>query len=67
VSATTLFVAVLAGAVGVGYFLYGKRQSRMVPMLAGAALCVVPYFIRSVLLLLLACLALLASPFLLDF
>jgi hypothetical protein len=66
-SPTTLFIAVLAGAIGVGYFVYGKKQSRMVPMLAGAALCVIPYFIGSIVALLLTCLALLVSPFVLDF
>jgi hypothetical protein len=65
-SAATLSIAVLAGAVGVGYFVYGKRQSRMVPMLAGAGLCVIPYFVANVAALLLVCLVLLASPFVLD-
>ncbi len=59
-----LLVTVVAGAFGVGYFVYGKKQAEAVPLLAGAALCVVPYFIDSLLVLILVCAALLAAPFL---
>ena len=39
---TGLWVGVLAGAVGMGYFIYGKRQAKYVPMIAGVLLCVYP-------------------------
>jgi hypothetical protein len=63
-SPTALFIDVIVGAVGVGYFVYGRKQARMAPMLSGAALCVVPYFVGNIWLLLLVCAALLAAPFL---
>jgi len=61
---TALFIDLIAGALGVGYWIYGKKESRMAPMLAGAALCVVPYFVGNVWLLLVVCAVLLAAPFL---
>ena len=45
----TLTIGILTGAIGVGYFMYGKRQTKFVPLIAGMALCVYPYFVDSVL------------------
>jgi len=63
----TLTIGILAGAIGVGYFMYGKRQTKFVPLIAGMALCVYPYFVDSVLWLVVIGIALMAAPFLLDF
>ena len=63
----TLTIGILAGAIGVGYFMYGKRQTKVVPLIAGMALCVYPYFVDSVLWLCLIGAALLAAPFVIDF
>ena len=63
----SLLVGVIAGAVGMGYFIYGKRQTRIVPMVAGALLCIYPYFLDSLLWLCLIGLLLIAAPFLLDY
>ena len=49
------------------YFVYGKRQAKLVPMIAGLLLCVYPYFIDSVLWLSVVGLALLIAPFVIDF
>ena len=64
---TTLAIGILTGAVGMGYFIYGKRQTKFAPLLAGMMLCVYPYFIDSVLWLVVIGVALMAAPFLLDF
>ena len=40
---------IIAGAIGAGYFVYGKRQMKPVPMAAGVLLCIYPYFTDSVL------------------
>ena len=40
---TTLMVAVLFSSIGAGYFVYGKKQRQVVPLLTGLALCVYPY------------------------
>ena len=50
-----------------GYFLYGKRQAKYVPMLAGVLLCVYPYFVESLLALSVIGLLLVAAPFLIDY
>ena len=63
----TLTIGILAGAIGVGYFMYGKRQTKFVPLIAGMALCVYPYFVDSVLWLVVIGVVLMAAPFLLDF
>jgi len=63
----SLWVSVLAGAIGMGYFIYGKRQAKYVPMIAGVLLCVYPYFVESMLALSLIGLVLIAAPFLIDY
>ncbi len=60
---TTLIIGGVAGIFGAAYFIYGKKQQRPVPLLAGALLCVLPYFIGDMTVLLLVCVALLAAPF----
>ena len=64
---TTLAIGILTGAIGVGYFMYGKRQTKFVPLLAGMALCVYPYFVDSALWLVIVGVVLLAAPFVIDF
>ena len=60
---TRLIVGIITGAIGAGYFIYGKRQSRAIPMLSGAGLCAIPYFVDNIAILLLACVALIVAPF----
>ena len=62
----SLIVGVIAGAIGMGYFIYGKRQIRIVPMVAGALLCVYPYFVDNLLWLSLIGLVLVVAPFVID-
>jgi hypothetical protein len=66
-SATSLFFGIMAGAVGMAYFIYGKRQARAVPMVAGIVLSIYPYFTDSLLWLTAIGLALVAAPFLIDY
>jgi hypothetical protein len=63
----TLVIGILAGAIGVGYFMYGKRQTKFAPLLCGMALCVYPYFVDSVAWLVVIGAALMAAPFVIDF
>lgn len=64
-NSSTLITSLLFGAIGTGYFLYGWRQKHGMALLAGVALCAVPYFISSTLLLVLVGLGLMALPFVL--
>ncbi len=46
-SSTLLLWGVFVSSIGFGYFLYGKKQKAVVPLVCGIALMVVPYFISS--------------------
>ena len=61
--AATLIWGMLFGAAGIGFFVYGKRQQAIVPLFAGIALCVFPYFISNVYVLVLVGVALMALPY----
>jgi len=61
-----LIVGIFTGALGVGYFIYGKRQAKFVPLIAGMLLCVYPYFVDGVGWLIAIGVALAAAPFLID-
>ena len=65
-SASTLFVGVLSGAVGLSYFIYGKKQERIAFLAAGVGLCVYPYLVSGLVLQILIGLGLAAVPFLID-
>ena len=66
VTPTSLLNGIVTSALGVGYFLYGKRQARFAPLLAGLLLCVYPYFVDSVVWLVVIGVALAAAPFFID-
>ncbi len=65
--AATLFIGVLASAFGMAYLIYGRRQGKFAPAIAGAGLCVFPYFIDSWVWLCVVGGALLIAPFLVEF
>ena len=52
----------LFGAIGMGYFIYGKRQSSLLPLLCGVGLMIFPYFVSGTLWMLLIGGALMAAP-----
>ncbi|HSI52133.1 MAG TPA: hypothetical protein VLA61_28025 [Ideonella sp.] len=62
-STATLLLSVLFGAIGSGYFLYGRKQRAVVPLLCGLALIVMPYFIPNAALLVVAGVAVSAIPY----
>jgi len=58
---------IFAGAFGVAYIVYGRRQTKLVPVISGLLLCVYSYFIESWVWLSLVGAVLLAAPFVIDF
>ena len=40
-----LLWGVLFSGIGVGFFIYGRRQGRTVPLVSGLVLMIFPYFI----------------------
>ena len=58
-----LIASIFLGIIGSGYFMYGKKAHRPVPLVSGVLLCVFPYFIDSFLWTMVIGVALLAAPF----
>lgn len=44
---TQLLLGVLFGSIGLGYFLYGKKQKVVIPFVCGIILMTYSYFIES--------------------
>ena len=63
VDMTSLFLAVLFGSVGLGFFMYGRKQSAIVPLVCGVTLMIYPYFISNVILLVVVGIVLMAIPY----
>jgi hypothetical protein len=53
----------LFGSVGLGYFIYGRRQQAAAPLVAGVALMVLPYLVSNVYLLIPLAVGLIALPY----
>jgi len=45
----SIFWGLLFGSIGAGFFIYGKKQGKPVPLLCGIALAVFPYFVSNLL------------------
>jgi len=58
-----LLWGLLFSSIGLGFFIYGKKQSAAVPLLTGVALMVFPYFVANVYLLVAIGVALIALPY----
>jgi hypothetical protein len=43
----TLWWGVVFGSIGLGFFIFGKRQGAPVPLACGMLLMVFPYFVSS--------------------
>jgi len=43
---TELWLGFLFSSVGFGFFLYGKKQHKIIPLCVGLGLCVFPYMIQ---------------------
>jgi hypothetical protein len=48
VNANSLLASVVIGSIGLGFFLYGKKQRRAPHLAAGILLMVYPYFVPGV-------------------
>jgi hypothetical protein len=60
-----LFASLFWGSVGGGYWIYGKKQREMMPMIGGVAMILVSYFVNSWLLMSLLSIALMVAVYLL--
>jgi hypothetical protein len=64
---STFIIGIITGTLGVAYIVYGRRQTKFVPLIAGLSLCVYSYFVDSVVWLCVIGALLLAAPFVIDF
>ena len=62
-NASSLFWGVIFGAIGVGFFVYGKKQAAFVPLLCGLALMIFPYFVSNTYVLVAVGVVLIAIPY----
>ena len=46
-NANTLIASLVWGSIGVGFFIYGKRQRSAIPLFGGILLVGISYFINS--------------------
>ena len=60
---SSLFWGMIFGSIGIGFFVYGKKQQAIVPLLCGLALMIFPYFVSNVLVLVVVGMALMAIPY----
>jgi predicted membrane protein len=58
-----LLWSIVFGSVGLGFFIYGRKQQAVVPLAVGIALFIAPYVIPNVYLLLLVGVVLIALPY----
>jgi predicted membrane protein len=58
-----LLWGLLFSSIGLGFFLYGKKQRAVVPLVCGLVLMIYPYFIPNVLALVAIGLVLTAIPY----
>ena len=64
---SSLIWGLLFGSIGIGFFVYGKRQRVIVPLVCGVALMIFPYFVSSAILLVAIGVALVALPYFVRF
>lgn len=59
----SLLWGVLFGSIGLGFFVYGKKQKAPVPLACGLALMAFPYFISNGVLMVVVGAVLMAIPY----
>ena len=59
----SLFWGLIFGSIGLGYFVYGKKQRSVVPLVCGLGLMVFPYFVSNTVVLVIVGSLLSAIPY----
>ncbi len=63
-SAASLIWGMIFGTIGSAFFIYGKKRSALIPLLSGAILFFIPYFISNIVMLIIVGIIFLVLPFL---
>jgi hypothetical protein len=61
---SSLLWGLLFGSIGLGFFVYGRKQKVVVPLVCGVALMIFPYFVSNTVLLVALGVVLIAIPYL---
>lgn len=54
---------VVFSSIGLGFFVYGKKQTAIVPLLSGIGLMLFPYFISNLYILIITGIVFIALPY----
>jgi hypothetical protein len=65
-NASYLFSAIVWGAIGLGFLIYGKKQKTVVPLAGGIVLMAVTYLVKNALYMSLAGMAAIAGIYVLK-
>ena len=60
---TLLLWGLVFSTVGLGFFMYGKKQKVLVPLICGMVLMIYPYFMSNAIVLVVIGIALTAVPY----
>jgi hypothetical protein len=58
-----LLWGLLFGSIGLGFFVYGKKQRSVVPLVCGLALMAFPYFVSNTILVVVIGIVLMVIPY----
>ncbi|HEY2678511.1 MAG TPA: hypothetical protein VGI65_16170 [Steroidobacteraceae bacterium] len=62
-NSSLLLWGLLFGSIGLGFFMYGRKQRLVVPLVCGLALMIFPYFVSGTVLVIVIGIALMAIPY----
>jgi hypothetical protein len=62
-SGTNIIISMLIGTIGFGYFIYGRKQMKGSALVAGIILCIYPYFLSNLWIMLLVGAGIMTAPF----
>jgi hypothetical protein len=63
VDTAVLLWGILFSSIGMGFFIYGKKQKATIPFVCGILLMIYPFFISSTTLLVIVGMILTATPY----
>ena len=62
-NAPWLLWSLFFGSFGLGFFVYGRKQKAVVPLVCGLALMIFPYFVSNTIVLVVIGVVLMAVPY----
>ena len=62
-----MITAVFFGVIGMGYFIYGKRQKHLPAYISAIGLFIAPYFTPNIYILIIVGIIFILMPFYVDF